>query len=240
VVLLDDIIISVAAGVTVLSLVVLAAFLARYRSLVEEANKSTEMAKNVYDSMNSRFTTQDTRIVDLMARLDVYSVRHKPLVPGSSVTGQADVTRQASRVHGPTTQESQARSQISGSPGGSLAPSSSSPSPSMAAPSSALQQPQPQQQLPPPPSPTVASQTDAAILRALMDGPRTSNTIKDVLKVSREHNARLLKSLYDRGLVVRNDEHKPYVYEITEAGRRFLGGGSSGPAPMGGGAPSSP
>ena len=235
-VLLDDVIISVAAGVTVLSLVVLAAFLARYRSLVEEANKSTEMAKNVYDSMNSRFTTQDTRIVDLMARLDVYSVRHKPLVPGSSVTGQADVTRQASRVHGPTTQESQARSQISGSPGGSLAPSSSSPS--MAAPSSALQ-PQPQQ-LPPPPSPTVASQTDAAILRALIDGPRTSNTIKDVLKVSREHNARLLKSLYDRGLVVRNDEHKPYVYEITEAGRRFLGGGGGGPAPMGGGAPSSP
>jgi len=110
----------------------------------------------------------------------------------------------------------------------------------MAAPSSALQQPQPQQ-LPPPPSPTVASQTDAAILRALIDGPRTSNTIKDVLKVSREHNARLLKSLYDRGLVVRNDEHKPYVYEITEAGRRFLVGGSgSGPASMGGGAPSSP
>jgi predicted transcriptional regulator len=31
-----------------------------------------------------------------------------------------------------------------------------------------------------------------------------------------------MKLLYERGLVVRNDRNKPYVYEITEAGRNQL------------------
>ena len=35
-----------------------------------------------------------------------------------------------------------------------------------------------------------------------------------------------MKQLYTRGLVVRNDRNKPYVYEVTEAGRRYLSNSS--------------
>ena len=37
----------------------------------------------------------------------------------------------------------------------------------------------------------------------------------------REHSARLLKGLFDKGLVVRDDSAKPYVYELAD--------GSAGP-----------
>lgn len=31
-----------------------------------------------------------------------------------------------------------------------------------------------------------------------------------------------MKGLFDRGLVVRNDRNKPYVYEITDAGKSYV------------------
>jgi predicted transcriptional regulator len=59
----------------------------------------------------------------------------------------------------------------------------------------------------------------------LSEKPRTSVEIRQRFNVSREHSARLLKGLFDRGLVVRNDSGKPFVYEITEAGRHYLSAG---------------
>ncbi len=60
-VLIDDIVVGLAAAVTTASLVVLATLLAKYRGLVKEATKSSDLAKNVWDSMNSRLAVQDTR-----------------------------------------------------------------------------------------------------------------------------------------------------------------------------------
>ena len=67
-------------------------------------------------------------------------------------------------------------------------------------------------------------EVETQILRALADGPKTSNDIKQVIAKSREHTARLMKILFEKGLVVRNDRNKPYVYEITDGGRRYLEG----------------
>ena len=67
-------------------------------------------------------------------------------------------------------------------------------------------------------------ETERQILGLLAEGPKTSNQINAVVGKSREHMGRLLKGLFDRGLVVRNDRNKPYVYEITEVGRRHLAG----------------
>ncbi len=51
---------------------------------------------------------------------------------------------------------------------------------------------------------------------------QTSVEIREKLGVSREHAARLLKGLFDRGLVIRNDSRKPFIYELTDSGRRYL------------------
>jgi predicted transcriptional regulator len=187
-VLIDDLVVGLAAAVTTASLIVLGIFLTRYRTLVKDATKSNDLAKNLWDAMNARLTTQDTRIVDLMARVEVYQVRNRnrPIPPAAPITAQKEVTRQVSRV------ELQPSQQIS------------------------------QPQTTPSQPGTATRDTLAVILRTLESGPKTPNQIRDVIGLTREHTGRLMKQLFTRGLVVRNDQNKPYVYEITEPGRRYL------------------
>ena len=47
----------------------------------------------------------------------------------------------------------------------------------------------------------------------------TSRDIQITLKRSREHTSRLMKKLFEDGLVQRNTESKPYTYSITEKGK---------------------
>lgn len=63
---------------------------------------------------------------------------------------------------------------------------------------------------------------EKGIIGMLSERARTSVEIRQQFGISREHAARLLKGLFDRGLVVRNDLRKPFVYEITETGRRMV------------------
>jgi biotin operon repressor len=71
-------------------------------------------------------------------------------------------------------------------------------------------------------APGEGTETEAKVLLLLAKGPRTSAQIKDEVGRSREHTARLMKALFERGLVVRNDRNKPYVYEITESGKSYV------------------
>jgi len=190
--LLDDAVLLVAAGVSAASVVVLIAFLARYRVLTTDANKSVTLAKDVWDSMNARLSVMDARIIDVMAKVDVASVRAQSRVQSQSQAFPA--------VNRPVP-----------SP-----PAASSPA---AAPVTvnqpvvrAVRTPEPGEGM------------ELRILRALVDGPGTSNQIMAIIGRSREHTARLMKLLYESGLVVRNDRERPFVYEITEAGRRHLEG----------------
>lgn len=64
--------------------------------------------------------------------------------------------------------------------------------------------------------------TELVVIRLLGDRSRSSVEIKQLIEKSREHTARLMKSLFDRGLVVRDDSKRPFVYELTDAGRRYL------------------
>ena len=66
------------------------------------------------------------------------------------------------------------------------------------------------------------TETEARVLRLLVEGPKNSAQIRDQIGKSREHTARLMKVLFDRGLVVRNDRSKPYVYQITDSGRSYV------------------
>ena len=66
--------------------------------------------------------------------------------------------------------------------------------------------------------------TERVVLQLLMERPRTSIEIKTLVKKSREHSGRLMKTLFERRLVSRADQKKPFVYELTEEGRRYLSG----------------
>ncbi len=64
--------------------------------------------------------------------------------------------------------------------------------------------------------------TEKVVLQLLSQRPHTSVEIKALISKSREHTARLMKNLFERGLVVRNDAKKPFLYQITEQGRRYF------------------
>ena len=63
-----------------------------------------------------------------------------------------------------------------------------------------------------------------AVLGLITDKSRTSRDIQITLGKSREHISRMMKKLYEDGLVERNVNTKPYTYSITQVGISRLGG----------------
>jgi len=61
------------------------------------------------------------------------------------------------------------------------------------------------------------------VLHLITDKTMTSRDIQITLKKSREHTSRLMKKLFEEGLVQRNTESKPYTYSITERGIAKVG-----------------
>jgi biotin operon repressor len=182
---LDDYVIATSAGVIVAAVVILATLLSRYSKMVREADESTRLAKDVWDSVNSRFSVVDARIIDLMAKTEVLSSR----------SGLPQVGTSQARIASVEPANPENKSSTSSETLKSIAPSI---------------------------SPGEGTETEAKVLRLLAEGPRTSAQIKEEVGRSREHTARLMKALFDRGLVIRNDRNKPYVYEITDSGRSYL------------------
>ena len=63
-----------------------------------------------------------------------------------------------------------------------------------------------------------------AVLGLITDKSRTSRDIQITLGKSREHISRMMKKLYEDGLVERNVYTKPYTYSITQKGHSRLDG----------------
>ncbi|WP_428325512.1 winged helix DNA-binding protein [Nitrosopumilus sp.] len=61
------------------------------------------------------------------------------------------------------------------------------------------------------------------VLHLITNKAMTSRDIQITLKKSREHTSRLMKKLFEEGLVQRNTESKPYTYSITEKGIAKVG-----------------
>jgi DNA-binding MarR family transcriptional regulator len=68
----------------------------------------------------------------------------------------------------------------------------------------------------------VLDDTEMSVIKLLSAKPRSSVEIKELIGRSREHAARMMKTLFDSGLVTRDDSKKPFVYQLTETGRRYL------------------
>jgi hypothetical protein len=60
------------------------------------------------------------------------------------------------------------------------------------------------------------------ILSRLSDGQATSREIQHMIGRTREHTARLLKKLYESNLVYRDLSKRPFLYNITDVGLKWL------------------
>ncbi len=60
------------------------------------------------------------------------------------------------------------------------------------------------------------------VLNLLREGAKTSREIEASIGRSREHTARLMKALYDKGYVRRDESMRPYRYTLTDDGSKTL------------------
>ena len=67
------------------------------------------------------------------------------------------------------------------------------------------------------------------VLQLITNKAMTSRDIQITTKRSREHTSRLMKKLFESGLVQRNTETKPYSYSITEKGKMKINDTTSDP-----------
>ncbi|MEM1586313.1 MAG: helix-turn-helix domain-containing protein [Candidatus Bathyarchaeia archaeon] len=66
-------------------------------------------------------------------------------------------------------------------------------------------------------SPAPLTATEMKVLEILAEeGEKTVPEIKERIGLTREHTARLMKSLYERGFVERRDDRIPYVYRLAK------------------------
>ena len=195
--LLDDSILLLSVAISTGCVVVLFAFLFRYRRLTSDATKSSQLAKNIWDAMNARLSTMDARIIDVMAKVEIYSTRSSDSTTKPAVTDGGRpkmVSTQAPSVEPSVMSQPVSQASHTSQPIGVRS------------------------------APEPTQETEIRILRSLIEGPQTSNQIKVIIDRSREHTARLMKILFEKGLVIRNNRNKPYLYEITDGGRRYLDG----------------
>lgn len=65
--------------------------------------------------------------------------------------------------------------------------------------------------------------TELCVLEILADeGQKTAPEIKSEIGLTREHTARLMKKLYEKGYVERDEAKTPYAYRIKEEMRKIL------------------
>jgi hypothetical protein len=63
----------------------------------------------------------------------------------------------------------------------------------------------------------------------MLEVPLTSREIQGKIKKSREHTSRLLKKLYSKNIVIRDEATRPFRYKITNEGRKLLEQTTSSP-----------
>lgn len=183
------------------------ALLFRYRQVSQKINASTDLGHDLWSSLEGRLKKQDERILDVMGRLEVVQARI-----------MAAAVAQAPTVLSPLPQIVPPAAKSEEKPSG------------VTEPSPIMQQPESQEsQAPvhPPAAGVELDKTERLALSLLGGGPlATPDILKGLISSggprSREHAARLMKDLFSKGLVSRNDSTKPFVYQLTDEGRRHL------------------
>ncbi len=176
--------------------------LLRYRQVSQRITASSDLGHDLWSALEQRMRKQDERILDMYGRLEVVQSRvlaatapHElpPIAPTPPATPPP--AKQEEKP-APVTELSHAVQQ-----------------PEPVTESQVSQLVSPEHQL---------DETQLAAVKLLAEAPKNTRQITDALKKSREHTARVMKELFEWGLVQRNDTTKPFVYQLTDQGKRYL------------------
>jgi hypothetical protein len=67
------------------------------------------------------------------------------------------------------------------------------------------------------------TETELSVLEIIaLEGPKTAPEIKDRIKLSREHTARLMKKLYEEGYLERDTSKIPFKYRVKKEMKKLL------------------
>jgi len=156
--------------------------LLRYRQVSQKVNASTDLGRDLWETLEHRLKKQDERILDMMGKFEVIQSRvsERSTTPSLQPISTPVSTEKLASVVEARTVISQPRSR------------------------------------------TTLDETELSVIKLLGVKPRSSVEIKELIGKTREHAARLMKVLFDSGLVTRDTSKKPFVYQLTEAGRRYL------------------
>jgi hypothetical protein len=203
-----DVLTYVALGASVLSLASLI-ILARYLPVLRRASTayvdSSDVISSMMKELNVRASLQDRRLADVQVKLDTLEDRwlrsgwmaSQPLISyPSRVTSQGPVIRESESV-------------MTRRPLKHDWPAMRSSENSHLLDQVDLRMP---------------SKIEVVVLKNLVGRRMTAPEVKGILGSSREHAARTMKSLADKGLVVRDASKKPYSYTLSDAGRDMVTG----------------
>ena len=200
--LVDDLVTAVLLASAAFFVALAFGLLIRYRQLSQKITASSDLGRDLWQALEQRMKKQDERILDAMGRLEVIQSRV---------------------LAAPTPQ-------LPASPPPMSAPAAQPPSPQevvtdvMPAVPPA-QQPESQQEshISQAPSKQIRlDETQLKVVGLLAESPKNTRQLTDAIGMSREHTARLMKALFEAGVVSRNDATKPFVYQLTDQGRRYL------------------
>jgi len=200
--LVDDLVTAVLLAAVGFFVALAFGLLVRYRQASQRITESSDLGRDLWRALEQRMKKQDERILDVMARLEV--VQARVLAAAASQVVEIPAPQPAPAPRAPA----EAVVDVMPSP------------PTMQHPKS-----QPESQASLVPFPEIwFDETQLKVIVALSDGPKNTRQLTDAIGVSREHMARLMKELFEAGVVTRNDATKPFVYQLTDAGRQHLGG----------------
>jgi predicted transcriptional regulator len=250
---MDDLVTYALLTASAVFVVLSVVLLARYRQASQRISASFDLGHDLWEALENRLKKQDERILDMMARVEVIQSRAVKERTGETVNAQSLLGLPAAEpVRQESLASPAVKSQESREPIPQITPVLATAGSEIlraiesrlsrqeaqimemlgrleAVQSFAIQRANPsvaaQGTLPPARRAAhVADITTRDLIQMLTEKPRTSGEIRERFGITREHAARLLKGLFDKKLVVRNDANKPYVYELTDAGRQLLSG----------------
>ena len=189
------------------------ALLARYRQVSKNINASTDLGHDLWSSLEQRLKRQDERILDVMGRLEVVQAR---VMAGSSVHAPSALSLLPVIAPHPPPAEESPRPVME-----------SNPAVQQPGPQESQELQQPAASIQPMDAKAELDRTEKLALSLLSGGPlATPDILKGLINQggprSREHAARLMKELFEKRLDSRNSTSKPFVYQLTEEGRRRL------------------
>ena len=202
--LVDDLVTAVLLASTAFFVALAFGLVIRYRQLSEKIAASTDLGRDLWQALEQRMKKQDERILDVMGRLDVLQSR---VLAATVVQAPAPTPAPPTPTPVPESQPTQ----------GVTADVITSP------PEVQHVESQPESHASQTPSHVVhLDETQLKVVNLLAESPKNTRQLTDAVGLSREHTARLMKELFERGVVSRNDATRPFVYQLTDEGRRHL------------------